>query len=148
MSLQRLLDIYRLEYWVLPEKVQGMRVHMEWSDSTDTVEIAISDELSEESQTANRRTTIFHEIGHDICKHTSSTFMLLDLESEEEVSKFDRWLDVHQEKEAFEVRVYLGVPAETLRSANGGEPCYIARMLDLTEEMIRIRWEMMRKWGM
>lgn len=146
VSLQRLLDVYRLEYWVLPEKVQGMLVQMGWNDSTDSVEIAINEKLSEEPQTASRRTTIFHEIGHEICKHESSTFMLYDLENDRDVSKFDKWLDAQREKEAFEVGAYLGVPADTIQAADSIEMSYIARMLELNEEMVQIRWQMMQKW--
>lgn len=148
VSLERLLEAYRLEYWVMPEKVQGMRVPMKWRGSRETVEIAISDKLSDECEAANRRATILHEIGHDICKHKNGTFMLYDLESESdgEVSRFDKWLDAHQEKEASQVGAYLGVPAEAVRSAGAGmEMWYIGGMIDLPEDMVKLRWKMMEK---
>ena len=60
---------------------------------------------------------------------------------------FDLWMDRNQERQCEYVAAYLLVPARALREMKGMEASYAARVLDVPEHLVGLRWEIWRKWG-
>ena len=61
---------------------------------------------------------------------------------------FAKWVEGVQERQCDYVAAYLLMPLEALQEMEGIEGMeagYVARVLEVPEEMVRLRWEIWRK---
>lgn len=109
------------------------------------VGITYNTTLRELEASAIRRHARAHEYGHVLCDHKGDLFVRW--RAQREPGGFDRWLDRVQERQCEHVAAYLLVPLKALEGMAGLQKSHIARVLDVPEHLVELRWEIWRKWG-
>jgi Zn-dependent peptidase ImmA (M78 family) len=141
-----LLDAARLSQDVLPRGVDSFLMRWRWA-GREFVVMMLDERLREIEQSARRRYVVAHELAHLICGHQGSEWVLRRVRGEQWAVQlgFGEWLDGKQERESDVVAAYLLVPMRALREMEGMESGYMARMLDVPERVVELRWEIWSK---
>jgi hypothetical protein len=144
VSMDRVLEAFTVEYRQMPPAVYAMTVR--WVNyQREFVGITYNSKLKEPEASALKRHVSAHEYGHVVCSHKGDLFVMW--RSEREPGGFDHWLDRVQERQCEHVAAYLLVPLKALEELAGMEKSHIARVLDVPEHLVELRWGIWRKWG-
>jgi hypothetical protein len=144
VDLDSVLEAYHVEFHPLPEAIDGVAIR--WRKyGRQFGQITLNPQLKEPENSARLREAQTHEYTHLYCKHSGDLFILWRPGSQME--RFTRYLNEYQERQCRYVSAYLLVPIQALRDMAGMEPWYIARHLDVPEELVHLRWEIYQKYG-
>jgi hypothetical protein len=144
VNMEHVLEAFTVEYRQMPPAVHAMTVR--WVNyEREFVGITYNVGLKEPEQSALKRHVSAHEYGHVACSHRGDLFVMW--RSQKEPGRFDHWLDRVQERQCELVAAYLLVPLKALKEMEGMERGYVARVLDVPEHLVEMRWDIWKKWG-
>ena len=150
VSVDRLLEAYggAYGYGEMPDGVEGFLMRWDGKGGQFVV-MMLHDRLHEIEESAQRRYVIAHEMAHKIMGHIG-----VDLELRKTKgggwalqTAFGDWIEGRQERECDYVAAYLLVPLGAIKEMAGMEAGYVARMLDVPEELVGMRWEIRKERG-
>jgi hypothetical protein len=149
VSAEALLEVFgeRYLYEALPRGVEGALLR--WPGRPPYVVMLLEERLRELEQSARRRYVIAHEMAHLLLGHAGSEVVLKRMRRSGGWAlqgTFAEWTEGVQERECDFVAAYLLVSSDALHEMEGLEAGYMARILDVPEELVRLRWEIWSKW--
>lgn len=139
-----LLEAYRvacedLEYGIQAITVRWRRYRQQF------IHITYHAGLDDPSVSALRRKVLAHELGHVICQHRGDMWILWSEDTP--AGAFHHELNRVQERECNSLASYLLISLADLESLRCMEPWYIARRLDVPEDLVALRWEIWHKFS-
>jgi len=144
VDLGRVVEAFTVGYRPFPPAVAALT--MQWkSGDLEFARIAYNTSLREPSQAARKRHADAHEYAHIVCKHRGDLFVMW--RAGDTPGAFAEYVDRCQEQQCERVAAYLLVPVSALRELAGMDTEYIAQVLEVPEHLVKLRWQIWRKFG-
>lgn len=149
VNLERVLEGFVDGYWGLPGEVQAVTARWKGRRSGTSgrrfTRIAFDWGLKEPEESARKRHAGAHELAHVIGRHRGDLFVMW--RPEREPAGFEKHMGRVQERQCEYIAAYLLVPLGSLKEMEHEEGGYVARVLDVPEHLVRLRWEIWQRFG-
>lgn len=138
--------IQDLDWWYGLQADKARAVTQRWKQGRERfTDIGFDLALKEPELSAEHRRAIVHEWAHVFCKHRGDFFILW--EDGEGPEGFDRFVDDIQERQCDYVSAYILIKRSALIELKDRPGEEIARILDVPEHLVELRWYIWRKHG-
>ncbi len=140
VTLRVLIEEFFLGFSLLPEEILAISVH--WRGRAG---IRLNSDLREPTRSRDKRHAEGHEFGHIHRRHNGH-FILWQADWSNS-TELEKWLAHKVEREAELIAAYLLVRRRALDAMQECESGYIARVLDVPEHLVRLRYEILENYG-